>query len=340
MTYIIKVKDQQRWLANGGVYLDHSGFEVLQSIYKILAVLPQKYAAIWDSLNVDSAGQTIYLQNMKESTARIEKLKEKLKELSRLSCENRAPDNELATLIMHPSHTTTTQLKEAYQGIDTQAAAPWACAIEFIETIKVIEKEFKVFRPLLDVLKEHPAFSDIYWPSVDRFFELSSYHQKSLKKLQKLSTDFRAGTYETIQQTTQKSLIQKTSWAIFYQDYHDKKGGYIDKSGAVGEISSARLFDSDKGALQTANSLRLDKNRFDVVEVEIAFKRRTHLVPDCQSNTLAEVESILEKQLLEALFKGLSLDKIENKLNELKSGSHPELPEHTKPSLPVKRNKI
>lgn len=139
------------------------------------------------------------------------------------------------------------------------------------------------------------------------------YTDGSVKKIKDLKKMLNTGVYEVTEKNVENAYINKKAWAIFCND--DEQEGFKTKNGSLGEISAARLFDSDKGCERTAKSMGLGK--YEVVEVEISLKKRT-LSKNYTSTTLDEAFAILEKEKLEKLFSEVSHDVIEEKLKEKK----------------------
>lgn len=140
-----------------------------------------------------------------------------------------------------------------------------------------------------------------------------NYTDANVKKIKDLKKMLNTGVYEVTEKNVENAYINKKAWAIFCTD--DDQEGFKTKNGSLGEISAARLFDSDKGCERTAKSMGLDK--YEVVEVEISLKKRT-LSKNYTSTTLDEAFAILEKEKLEKLFAEVSHDVIEEKLKEKK----------------------
>lgn len=140
------------------------------------------------------------------------------------------------------------------------------------------------------------------------------YDDKTLKKLKEVKKMLASDNLEIIERDIKNAYINKTAWAIFTGEGNG--AGFKAKNGELGEISTARLFDSDKGCEKTAKAMGLTK--YEIVEVEVTLKKRTNL-HTYQASILDSAFAILEKERLEQFFAEMDHSKIEEKLQEVKA---------------------
>lgn len=140
------------------------------------------------------------------------------------------------------------------------------------------------------------------------------YNDKTLKEIKEVKKMLGSEQLEIIERDIKNAYINKTAWAIFTGD--EKHSGFKAKNGELGEISTARLFDSDKGCEKTAKAMGL--SNYEVVEVEVTLRRRTDL-KTYHASKLDSAFAILEKERLEQFFAEMDHEKIEEKLQEVKA---------------------
>ncbi len=187
---------------------------------------------------------------------------------------------------------------------------------EAVAILSVIKTIVSIHMPLFQVKLSKSEMQGYN----SNFYELSriansQWQAATLKALDKLEKKLEKGEIKAVERNTENRFIRKTAWAIF-QKQSDEISGFKGKNGELGDISIARLFDSDKGANKTARAMSLTS--YDIVEVDVSLKKRMNINPDFADKNLDAALVILEREKIEQFFKEIPLQDIENRLEEEK----------------------
>jgi len=318
--FIYQYGDAQQWVGANHLFVDTASF-----INFLKSALTQNNAH--EAATPEEIVQLTECLKKSETIAKeIKALVKKTKGVASVGLASESDYYHTSPLyICVPKKRSSTKIESSYMS----SSGSLSSDIELYQPI------FQKFTALYSLFLGARAISYKILKHSNPHFKGSQSHEPFMKNIAQASDHFKfllseieKNNITCVERSTENGFIQKKSWAIFatLNDY----SGYKSKAGSLGEISSAQLFDSDLGAKRAAN---LMFTQYEIVEVEIALKARTYLNPNYQSDTLTSALAILEKQKIEQFFNEVSLDKITQKIDEMKSANL------EKPSS-VKRNKI
>lgn len=229
------------------------------------------------------------------------------------------------SLIFVPSHKPVYDLAKAYKLLAPVLDKQISNALALFETLTELNLLAAPFEGLFTSQfgKTH-SYQNSVLPST---YHMGTYadayeshtlfiaeHARILKSLKLIQKKYVAGELTVEEKHIENSVVAKKSWAIFMT--RNNKSGFRNKAQQIGDISSAVLYDSSKAAYKAATNV-LTPESFDIVEVDIQLKKRTHLNENYQSVELAEALTIIEKNKLQALLDEYSIDELKHKLELL-----------------------
>lgn len=317
--FYLQYKDEQKWASNNGVYLQKEMFlqfeDKFGKLLEKIAPSPDKYAAQIEELKKD-------LEKNQSLGVEVDNLLPSVVDKNDIA---RYHKKEYITL-NYPISKGATRLALAYKS--TMPFLEGFSATNLLTILDLMEQQIALY------IKNKALFIQNYG---DQEWRRTSYqgnnysyalgnwerysYLNNIKEIKKFEKDLSKNLFIEIRATTENSLMDKKAWAIFCQfEYQGEKSvGYKAKNGELGDISTARLFDSDKGAKRTASAMGLSESDYDIIELQVTYKKRCRLTAGFNSQELDEAEAILEKQRIEAFFNDISVDKIEEKLEEVKA---------------------